>query len=271
MELLEDLMAIGFTEYEAKVYLALLHENPATGYQLGKSAGIPRSMVYEALGRLHVRGAILKSEEQRTTLYRPLPPDVLLNRYEHEHQHLLRSLREGLQVLYTAPDEDRLWSINGRGPVLSYVTRMIQEAQAELLLVLADPELDALRQSIVEACDRGVIVSTLLTGQGVLNCGRVARHPPLESQLQELADILVAVVDNREALVASTGPEVTATITNNRHLVLITRQFVWMELFTQRIYTRLGSELLARLDIEDRRIFENFSVGVEQIGEQNDH
>lgn len=55
MDVEADLTRIGFTEYEAKVYLALLRENPATGYQLSKSSGVPRSMVYEALGRLHVR------------------------------------------------------------------------------------------------------------------------------------------------------------------------------------------------------------------------
>jgi Cd2+/Zn2+-exporting ATPase len=43
--MLAELTAIGFTEYEARVYLTLLRENPATGYQLGKTSGIPRSMV----------------------------------------------------------------------------------------------------------------------------------------------------------------------------------------------------------------------------------
>jgi len=264
MDLLADLMAVGFTEYEAKVYLALLRENPATGYQLGKSAGIPRSMVYEALGRLHARGAILKSDEQRTTLYRPLPPDVLLNRYEEEHQQLIRSLRESLRVLYAAPDEDRIWSISGRGSVLAFVTQMIQEAQIEILLVLADRELEAIRNELEKACSRGVAVNTLLTGEGTLDCGRVLRHPPLESKLQDLVNVLVVVVDNRQALIASTVEEMTATITNNRHLVLIARQFVWMELFTQRIYHQLGVELLARLESEDRQIFESFSTGTER-------
>ena len=76
MVLLSNLVAAGFSEYEAKVYLALLSEHPATGYQISKSSGVPRSMVYEALGRLHNRGAVLKSEENRATLYRPLPPDT---------------------------------------------------------------------------------------------------------------------------------------------------------------------------------------------------
>ena len=41
--------------------------------------------------------------------------------------------------------------------------------------------------------------------------------------------------------------------------MLRARQFVWMELFAQRVYTRLGADLLARLDPEDRRVFEEFS------------
>jgi Cd2+/Zn2+-exporting ATPase len=117
-----------------------------------------------------------------------------------------------------------------------------------------------LHKEIATAWERGVSVSTLLNGQAELSCGRVMRHPPLESELQELIDILVVVIDNRQALIANTGMEVTATITNNRHLVLMTRQFVWMELFTQRIYARLGDDLLTRLDPEDREIFESFSA-----------
>ena len=48
--------------------------------------------------------------------------------------------------------------------------------------------------------------------------------------------------------------EMTATVTRNPNLVLIARQFVWMELFTQRIYARLGQDLLDRLDPTDRQI-----------------
>jgi len=259
MDLLSDLTAIGFTEYEAKVYMALLRDNPATGYQLGKKAGVPRSMVYEALGRLERRGAVLKSTENKATLYRPLPPDALLDRYQQEHRRLIQSLRDGLGRLYMAQDEDGLWTTTGREAVLAYAGQMIQKAQSEIMLVLSDPDLQALREDVVRASEKDVAVSALLTGEGELGCGQVARHPPLESELQELTGNLVVVVDGGEALIASTDLEMTATITRNRNLVLIARQFVWMELFAQRVYTRLGPDLLARLETEDRRVFEEFS------------
>lgn len=259
MDLLPDLVAIGFTEYEAKVYMALLRENPATGYLLGKKAGVPRSMVYEALGRLETRGAVLKSTENKATLYRPLPPDALLDRYQQEHRRLIQSLRDGLGRLYMTQDEERLWTTTGREAVLAYAGQMIQKAQSEIMLVLSDPDLQALREDVVRASEREVAISALLTGEGELGCGQVARHPPLESELQELTGSLVVVADGGEALIASTDLEMTATITRNRNLVLIARQFVWMELFAQRVYTRLGPDLLAQLEAEDRRVFEGFS------------
>jgi len=42
--------------------------------------------------------------------------------------------------------------------------------------------------------------------------------------------------------------------------VLITRQFVWMELFAQRIYYRLSPGMLDLLDQADRSILQSFSL-----------
>lgn len=261
MDLLPKLGAIGFTEYEAKTYLALLRDYPATGYQISKQAGVPRSMVYEALGRLHGRGAVLETHEGRASFYRPLAPDLLLDQHQQEHQRLIALLRVGLAEIYVRRSEDRVWSISRRRSVISYATQMIQLAERELYLVLDDKDLEILRSEIVAAGERGAEINTLLTGEAELACGQVARHAPLESELQELTDTLMVVADGQEVLIARTEPETQATITRNANLVLIARQFIWMELFAQRIHTRLGPDLLARLEPEDRVIFD--SLGAE--------
>lgn len=256
MDLLAGLTQIGFTEYEAKVYLALLKDNPANGYQLSKSSGVPRSMVYEALGRLVARGAALETIESRATLYTPLPPDILLNRYEEAQLRMMTGLRAGLEDVYQAVDENRVWSIQGRPAVLAYATQMLRSAQVEIFLVLADAELEDLRSEILAADQRGVHLSALLTGEQELGCGRVAYHPPIESELQELTDTMVVVVDEKKALISNPNPlEMNATITSNHNLVLMARQFIWMELFAQRMVTRLGPDLIRQLDLEDQEIF----------------
>jgi sugar-specific transcriptional regulator TrmB len=250
-----DLMELGFTEYEARVYLALLMQSPATGYQISKAAGVPRSMVYEALGRLDGRGAVLSTQSARSTLYRPLPPEVLLERYEREHSQLIRSLRAGLAQVEGPAAGERLWRIRGQAPVRTYMRRIVEASREELFLVLPDSELEVLRPAVLAAAGRGVSVRALLTGVGSLDVGEVARHPSLESELQQLTHIALVAADRAQALIADISGEVFATVTEDDNLVLITRQFVWMELLAQQLVSRLGDDLFDVLDPSDQSIF----------------
>jgi Cd2+/Zn2+-exporting ATPase len=267
MDLLNDLNRMGFTEYEAKVYLALLSSSPATGYQVSKTSGVPRSMVYDALSRLHTRGAILESIEGRAAIYRPLPPEVLLARERDEHEQLIERLRTGLTSHQNALQGERVWSLSGHRPILSYAVQLIDRSRSEVHVVLTDPDLMHLKPSLLLASQRNVAVHALLTGEGTLECGEVAYHPPLESSLQGLTGMLLVVVDGHEVLIADAEHD-RATVTANVHLVGIARQFVWMEFFTQRIYARLGSDLLDRLELEDRSIFESLRALKERDGER---
>jgi Cd2+/Zn2+-exporting ATPase len=265
MELLSSLVSLGLTEYEAKVYLALLKGSPANGYQLSKRTGVPRSMIYEALGRLHTRGAVLKSGDERSTLYRPVPPDDLLDRYKREHEQLIDNSREQLLALYEVHYEDLLWTVSERGAVYAYATQMISKGKEEVYLVLDDVSLELLREVILDSCKRGLQVGALLTGSGELECEQVSYHPPIESELQGLEGMLVVVVDSQECLIANMMGEVDATITRNKNLVLITHQFIWMELFTQRINERLTPAMLDLLDETDQRILRSYSTKESQI------
>jgi Cd2+/Zn2+-exporting ATPase len=74
-----------------------------------------------------------------------------------------------------------------------------------------------------------------------------------------LTGTLVVVVEDQEVLIGGNRNDWRATITHNADLVLIARQFVWMELFAQRLFAQLGPDLLARLDPEYRQIFESLA------------
>ncbi|MBN1317826.1 MAG: TrmB family transcriptional regulator [Anaerolineales bacterium] len=255
-----DLVHIGFSEIEARVYLALLDEYPSTGYQLSKQAGIPRSMVYETLGRLHARGAVLRTDNQKTTRYQPISPKTLLDRNKNEHERVLQRLAVGLEEIYAAKNEGGAWSLRGKNSVIAFANQMIREAKTEIMLVLPDSAVQVLREQIAEAYNRGIQTSSLLTGSAELSgCGRLAHHPPLESELQGLKTMIVIVADQEKCLIANTETDMKATITTDPHLVLISRQFIWMELFTQRVHSRLGESLLGALEPEDRQILEGFS------------
>ena len=255
-EIIEQLLAIGLTEYESKVYLALLREHPTTGYQISKSSGVPRSMVYEALGRLESRGAALKTVEEKATLYRPVPPETLLDRFEQQARSRVADLRTRLAPLYVRQEEGRLWNFSGRKEALRYAAELIGGAQRELMLVLADPDVDELHDLLVDAAERGVHLGVILTGHAPFAVGQVVRHPQRETELHHMQETLIVVADEREFLTASGYSTTSATVTTNANMVLIARQFIWMELFAQRIFARLGADLLARLDPDDRQVLQ---------------
>lgn len=254
MNLIDQLTTLGLTEYEAKVYLALLSENPATGYQISKSSGVPRSMVYEALGRLEARGAALKSEDEKATLYRPVSPAVLLDRYEREARERAAGLRSELLPLYNQQESGRLWNFSGRREALASAGELIDGAQRELMLVMTDADVEALRGRLEAALERGVAIGAMLTGSAPFAIGQVVRHPKRETELHRMDETLIVVQDEREFLIASGHLVTAATMTTNANMVLIARQFIWMELFAQRIFARLGPDLLERLAPEDRQV-----------------
>jgi sugar-specific transcriptional regulator TrmB len=258
--LIDELTQIGFTEYDARVYLALLRVHPVTGYQVSKESGVPRSMAYESLARLAGQGAVLKSTVGKATTYRPLPPEVLLARLQDAHDARVRTLREGLGRLYVDQAEEVLWSIDGRASVLAYAIGMIRSAESELMVVLPDRDVSDLERDLRAASAEGVRVSLLLTGIAEIDFGEeVVYHPPRESELQKMTGSLVVVVDEREVLIAGNDEQLSATVTTNPNLVLITRQFIWMELFAQRIYARIGADLLEHLDPADRQVLEVYA------------
>ncbi len=257
MDLIDQLTALGLTEYESKVYLALLRDHPATGYQISKTAGVPRSMVYEALGRLEARGAALSTPEEKATLYRPVPPTTLLDRFEQETRNRVANLRGQLEPLYNRQDEGRLWNFSGRKEALQYAAELIVSARHELMLVLSDADVAELGDLLVGADERGVHLGIILTGQAPFAVGQVVRHPQRETELHRMQETLIVVADEREFLIASGHATTSATVTTNANMVLIARQFIWMELFAQRIFARLGNDLLAQLDPADRQVLQH--------------
>jgi Cd2+/Zn2+-exporting ATPase len=139
---------------------------------------------------------------------------------------------------------------------LRYAAELIAGAQHELMLVLSDADVEELRDLLIGAAERGVHLGVMLTGQSSFGIGQVVRHPRHETELHRMQETIMIVADEREFLIASGHASTSATVTTNVNMVLIARPFIWMELFAQRIFARLGGDLLARLDPADRHVLQ---------------
>ena len=97
-DLTDKLVELGFSEYEAKAYIALLRESPVTGYQLAKLSGVPRSMIYEVLGKLTARGAAMTLRTGGSTKYAPVPAAEFLDQLHRENEQIIDSLKDALSA-----------------------------------------------------------------------------------------------------------------------------------------------------------------------------
>ena len=58
-EILGDLRRLGFTESEARVYVALIGRSPATAYEISNRSGVPRPNTYSILKTLAAKHAVI--------------------------------------------------------------------------------------------------------------------------------------------------------------------------------------------------------------------
>ncbi len=250
---IEILSHLGFTEYESKTYLTLLRNSPATGYQISKEAGIPRSMVYEALGRLSNKGAVMSLPLGDTTRYAPVPVNILLDNLRHKYEDALDAAHERLSQEEQRTPLEQVWNLDGRDAILTRAREMVRTATKDILISVSDSTLLDLISILREASDRGVKVRMLLSGDAEVGFGEVIRHPRAESVLQKTGQSLVLVSDGSQCLIGGTGASETCIWTGNRHVVFIARQFIWQEVFTQKVLERLGQEILSVLSEDERK------------------
>lgn len=181
--LLKDL---GFTEYEAKAYLALLKVSPATAYAVARESGVPRSKVYGVLGGLTERGVAFVSHAAPVR-YAPLPPRELVKSRRQQTEELLAAAEEGLDKYAergaAGVEDNRIWDIEGRGEILSRIKDLAGRAEDRLLLQIWHDDAPELKEALSSAAARGVEITVIAYGDPDYPFARVYLHEPGPEQI----------------------------------------------------------------------------------------
>jgi HTH-type transcriptional regulator, sugar sensing transcriptional regulator len=163
-ELVERLQALGFSQYEARAYCALLQKSPANGHEVAKTAGIPTSKIYETLERLHTKGAVLVQRSE-PTLWAPVPHRDLVAALRQRMESTFSAVEQGLAQLGHEQDTKLTWSLSGRGHVVDSMRAAIDRAQRQVTAAVPAAALDDLAPALRRAADRGVDLE-LVAGDG---------------------------------------------------------------------------------------------------------
>ena len=94
--------ALGFTEYEAKVYLSLLGEHPASAYTISRNSGVPHSRVYDITRRLIKKG-VVGLASTNPDRFSPLSPGDLLFKLRKDNERFIDEIQDCLENLSFSP------------------------------------------------------------------------------------------------------------------------------------------------------------------------
>jgi sugar-specific transcriptional regulator TrmB len=112
-ETIEKLKALGFKEYESKVFLVMLRGVPMSASQIAKDAGIIRNSVYDILKSFVEKGYCNEIETNTILNYQIIDPQIILDKIQKAYTDsytsnvaLLKNTFGELEPFYKAAPKD---------------------------------------------------------------------------------------------------------------------------------------------------------------------
>ena len=201
-ELLPALAALGFSLNESRAYAALLRESPATGYEIGVRAQVPRSAVYGVLRRLVDSGAA-RSVPGPPERFVPVPLEDLLALLRTRFEASALTLEHAVRELDFAPQVPDAFSVRGYQRVLEEARRILRMARVRVAISGWPREIVALEADLIHAAKRDVHIVVFSHGALPPLPGEVFTYGLPESALEAFwKHRLVVVADDSRTLIA---------------------------------------------------------------------
>ena len=176
-KIIQQIMALGFSEYEARAYVSLIKIQPATAYEISRESGIPSSKIYEIIARLLEKNIFLLVMEQDKKKYVPVPPDEFIESRKSYFDETLENLKEDLPKVRKNEGVSFIWNIYEYGYLMDKAGRMIENAEKEVMVSLWREEFVVLEKSLKKAESRGVKVAIVHFGMPEKQIGQMFQHP----------------------------------------------------------------------------------------------
>ncbi|HEX5406487.1 MAG TPA: helix-turn-helix domain-containing protein [Pseudonocardiaceae bacterium] len=250
-KVVDQLIMLGFSQYEARTYVGLVGQPAMTGYALSNATQVPQPKVYETLRRLEEKQAVVRIG-QDPARYVAIAPDVLLDQLESRFQSRLTDAKDGLrQVAETGPaggvhvfEGAKQWEA-----VAATATSAVQHATRHICVSAHAEQLADLRTALCEADTRGVRIDALCIGKTTLDFehGSLLTHSSTDGVIHRhhRARHLALVVDNATALwaLAPAGDDWDSISGGDPMLLSVVEGYIRHDIYVQRIYRDFRSEL----------------------------
>ncbi len=247
-DLIGKLVELGFSEYEAKIYLVLLRQHPSTGYEISKASGVPTSKIYENLRRLKNKGLIFSTEDNpdQAKKYIPIDPQELCSLFSRKIKRNLDQVAAALANNEPPQESSYIWAISGRDAILTKAESLIQQAKKTVLLSAWDEELEPLLEALEKAARRKARLAIINFGSLRPRFAMVFPHPIKDTIYNEKGGRgLTICADARTVLESIVGPEDQGqgAWSRNPAFVTVAEDYLKHDIYVMKVISRFDKLL----------------------------
>jgi len=231
-ELLNKLLKLGFTSYEARTYLGLLRNNPATGYEISQQVNVPRSVIYTILRKLESMGVVISIHE-KPRRYIPLSPKQLLSLLESDFSKRITSVKDDLIGFNNKPESEGFWNIRGYESLMELCSSLIKETNETIYISAWKREIEQLKKPLLAAKKRGVEIVAFSFTEIDQELGEVFAYGVDEEKLAKFWNRKIIMVTDSTDLVmgsANNDEEQQAIWTQNRAVLTIALNYIILDI-----------------------------------------
>lgn len=158
-EVIDLLQRLGLTEYAARCYVALLRLGSGTAREVSDTTSVPRTRVYDAIGRLQDRG-LVDTNHASPKIFRPASRETIARTFHLEYEQTLDDLTTQLAAIEPVErqhEQTGVWTVTGQQAVTDRLLEFIDGADEEVVYMGAEDLLtEEVVESIASAEGRGV-------------------------------------------------------------------------------------------------------------------
>lgn len=241
-EIIETLKEFGMTEYEAKIYVSLLSNQPSNGNNIAKLSGVPAPKVYGALLKMKEQGLVFTVSGGRSgkqVRYSPLPYKELLKLKKDTFMDQLEFLDESLSEVTSNSNVDwsELFLIEGYSSSMEVVQTAISECDSQIIISCWKREFNSLKELLLETHERGVKITTLIfdDNQIELPWNSFAHYNDGLALGRHSGEFSI-VVDNKKAILLQSLEEAPHSVVSSHPVMVSTTQnYIRHDIYVNRI------------------------------------
>lgn len=138
-EIVESLKTLGLSEYQAKVYVALVGYGTASASEISTASKVPQNKVYSVLKELEEEGLVFVGGSGKgANVYRPNNPDFFIREMRIKYTNATGTARDFLLPLFERSSDQHksrsIWVLRGTQTVYAKMVEMILGATEEVIL-----------------------------------------------------------------------------------------------------------------------------------------